>query len=46
MLIITGQDINKAGIGKDERNKFKQNFKKIRKIINEERSFKHLGEED
>ena len=44
--IITGQDIINGELEEKEKNILKQNFRKIRKIINEDRRFKDLGEEE
>ena len=44
--IITGQDIIRAEIDKDEKVILKNNFKKIRNLIEENRSFKNLKENE
>ena len=44
--IVTGQDIIKAEIETDEITKLKENFKKIRKLIKEERHFKNIRKEE
>ena len=44
--IITGQDIIRAEIDKDEKEILKNNFKKIRNLIEEKKSFKNLKEDE
>ena len=46
MSIITGQDIIKTEIEREEKKKIKDAYKKIKNLINEERKFNEIKEEE